>query len=130
MAMGDFNDTPADESMTVYLKAKKSINLQDEKDKTNLFNPMYELHEKGIGTLAHGDNWQIFDQIVITPALLEQKPGRYSYVDKSARAFNAKWLAQSKGKFKGYPWRTYVGDKFTGGYSDHFPVMIFLGKKE
>ncbi|TAH28765.1 MAG: endonuclease/exonuclease/phosphatase family protein [Cytophagales bacterium] len=130
MAMGDFNDAPNNESLSVYLKGKESINVKDPKDKDNLYNPMYELHNKGIGTLAYADRWSIFDQIIMTPALLEQKEGKYSYIDKSARAFNAKWLATSNGRFKGYPFRTYVGDRYMGGYSDHFPVMIFLGKKD
>ncbi|TAE75680.1 MAG: endonuclease/exonuclease/phosphatase family protein [Bacteroidetes bacterium] len=130
MIMGDFNDAPNNVSINTYLKAKESINIKDEKDKDNLYNPMYELHNQGIGTLAYADRWSIFDQIIITPALLEQKQGRYSYVDKSARAFSPKWLGQTQGQFKGYPFRTYVGNRYTGGYSDHFPVMIFLGKKD
>jgi len=33
---------------------------------------------------------------------------------------------QSHGKYKGQPFRTFVGKKFKGGYSDHFPVYIQL----
>ncbi|HPV56255.1 MAG TPA: endonuclease/exonuclease/phosphatase family protein, partial [Tenuifilaceae bacterium] len=34
------------------------------------------------------------------------------------------------GQFAGYPFRTYVGNNFTGGYSDHFPVYLFLIKEK
>ena len=33
-----------------------------------------------------------------------------------------------QGQYKGYPLRTYVGNNFQGGYSDHFPVYIYIGK--
>ena len=31
-----------------------------------------------------------------------------------------------EGKYKGTSYRTYVGEKYKGGYSDHFPVYITL----
>ena len=43
--------------------------------------------------------------------------------------FNKPFLKNKKGNFKGYPFRTYVGSTFMGGYSDHFPVYLFLVKK-
>ena len=38
-------------------------------------------------------------------------------------------MIQREGQFKGYPLRTYVGNNFQGGYSDHFPVYIYIGIK-
>ena len=35
-------------------------------------------------------------------------------------------LTEWKGKYKGAPYRTYVGRKYIGGYSDHFPVFVYL----
>ncbi len=130
MVMGDLNDSPVDNSVYDYLLAREDINEKNKSDKTLLFNPMYHMHKQGMGTLAHADKWQIFDQIILTPALVENpEKGHYHYVPKSAKVFMAKYLMQDSGKFKGYPFRTYVGDNFMGGYSDHFPVFIFLGKK-
>jgi hypothetical protein len=34
-----------------------------------------------------------------------------------------------KGKYKGYPLRTYAGGSYIGGYSDHFPVYLYLIRK-
>ena len=42
--------------------------------------------------------------------------------------FKRNYMIQREGQFKGYPLRTYVGNNFQGGYSDHFPVYIYIGK--
>ena len=42
--------------------------------------------------------------------------------------FNERYLQQKTGKFKGYPFRTFAGGSYLGGYSDHFPVYIYLLK--
>ncbi len=130
MVMGDLNDCPVDNSVYDYLLAQEDINNKSKDGKPILFNPMYQMHKQGMGTLAHADKWQIFDQIILTPELVaEPEKGKYHYVPKSAKVFMAHYLKQDSGKYKGYPFRTYVGDNFMGGYSDHFPVFIFLGKK-
>ena len=42
---------------------------------------------------------------------------------------DAEWLPSAQdGNFKGYPFRICVGDNFTGGFSDHFPVFTILVK--
>ena len=43
-----------------------------------------------------------------------------------ADIFDSEFLKQYRGKFKGAPFRTYVGLKYKGGYSDHFPVYVYL----
>jgi hypothetical protein len=37
-------------------------------------------------------------------------------------------MIQKEGQYKGYPLRTFVGNNFQGGFSDHFPVYIYIGK--
>ena len=39
-------------------------------------------------------------------------------------------LLKAEGKYKGAPLRTFIGDKFVGGYSDHLPVYIMLTLKK
>ncbi|MDB4013833.1 hypothetical protein N9475_02455 [Flavobacteriaceae bacterium] len=29
------------------------------------------------------------------------------------------------GKYEGYPFKSFAGGKFLGGYSDHFPIYAF-----
>jgi hypothetical protein len=88
---------------------------------------MLPLYQKGIGSLAWSDSWNLFDQFLLSPALARNDPQHYHYY--GARVFNQPYLAQQDGNFKGYPFRIYVGDNFTGGYSDHFPVFLILVKE-
>tara|TARA_Y100000589_G_scaffold329074_1_gene374715 strand:+ start:8933 stop:10006 length:1074 start_codon:yes stop_codon:yes gene_type:complete len=123
--MGDLNDDPNNKSMTKYLKAR-----EHKEDAINgaLFNPMIGFYKKGIGTLAYRDNWNLFDQFVLTPGLLKEDYSSYRYF--KANVFNKEFLKQQEGAFKGYPKRTYVGTNYLGGYSDHFPVYLFLIKEQ
>ncbi|MDX1543348.1 MAG: endonuclease/exonuclease/phosphatase family protein, partial [Christiangramia sp.] len=43
-----------------------------------------------------------------------------------AGIFNKPYLITQNGQFKGYPFRTYGYSGYEGGYSDHFPVYIYL----
>jgi hypothetical protein len=51
-----------------------------------------------------------------------------TYVFDKANIFDEKFVTQFHGKYKGQPFRTYVGKKYMGGFSDHFPVYILLKK--
>lgn len=124
VVMGDFNDDPIDPSV------KKHINSTGDKSKAKgkvLFNPMVELHRQGIGTLAFRDRWNLFDMILLSPSFLYEDYSSYRF--HRAYVFNKPFLLQKEGRFKNYPFRTYVGDTFAGGYSDHFPVYIFVIKE-
>ena len=46
-----------------------------------------------------------------------------------AGVFNKSFLINKKGKFKGYPYRSFSYGTFTGGYSDHLPPYIYLLKE-
>lgn len=118
--MGDLNDNPNAKSITQGLGAKGKI--KDLKP-TNIFNPMYSMFQDGIGTLAYQDNWELFDQIMVSYDLVYPTRG-YKYI--SAHVFRKNFMINKTGSFAGYPKRTYAGGTFQGGYSDHFPVYIIL----
>lgn len=122
--MGDLNDDPVDESLKKVMHGKHKKSQVEEDD---LFNAMYDFYKKGIGTLAYRDNWNLFDQILMTPPLISE--GLDSYKFYKAFIFNKTFLLQQDGKYKGYPWRSYGGPNYIGGYSDHFPVYVFLVKE-
>ena len=42
--------------------------------------------------------------------------------------FRRPYMIQKEGQYKGYPLRTFVGNDFQGGFSDHFPVYIYIAK--
>ena len=47
-----------------------------------------------------------------------------------AGIYNPSYMITSKsGKYKGYPFRSFQNNHYSGGYSDHFPVYIYLIKK-
>ncbi|MBM1104895.1 endonuclease/exonuclease/phosphatase family protein [Aurantibacter crassamenti] len=122
ISMGDLNDDPTDDSLKKILKTTgKSNNIND----IDLFNPMEKLYKKGIGSLAYRDKWNLFDQIFFTGNLLNSENNYHFW---KAGVFNPNYLITRKGQYKGYPFRTYAGGNYAGGYSDHFPVYMYLIK--
>ncbi len=130
VAMGDFNDDPTDSSILEALGAKAKLKELQEGD---FFNPYYAMLRAGMGTLAYGDAWNIFDNIVVTENLTDsgqqglkllRSPDSKFY----GNIFRQNYMIQKSGQYKGYPLRTFVGNAFQGGYSDHFPVFIYIGK--
>ncbi|WP_158974721.1 endonuclease/exonuclease/phosphatase family protein [Cellulophaga sp. L1A9] len=123
ISMGDLNDDPTSDSLKKILKAKGDINKLEEKD---LYNPMEKLLKKGIGSLAYRDKWNLFDQFFFTSNLISDKKGHFSFW--KAGVFTPTYLLDPSGRYKGYPLRTYAGGNYVGGYSDHFPVYMYLIK--
>ena len=122
--MGDLNDDPTNKSLTEVLQAKGSTEgLQA----GELYNTMYDHFKNGNGTLAYKDSWNLFDQMVVSYGFASKKiKGWHLY---KSQVFRQPWLLQTEGAFRGYPFRTFVGDIFINGYSDHLPVFLYLLKK-
>ncbi len=121
LIMGDLNDDPVSPSVAEVLRATgKSQRVSADR----FYNPMFEYYRKGLGTLAYRDSWSLFDQILLSQPLIDTQTEGYQFY----RAFihNPRYLLQKSGRFKGYPYRAFVGDTYLGGYSDHFPVYLAL----
>lgn len=115
--MGDFNDDPTSKSVQKYL-------VQDD-----FYNPMKMMLDKEkSGSLTYDGNWNLFDQIIFSKNFLEKKEGSLYF--KHAEVFNKRWMKTNRGKYKGSPFRTYIGPWYKGGFSDHFPVYAFLKKDD
>jgi len=112
--MGDFNDNPTNKSI------KQLVNMY------NLYNPMEALLTHFKGSLNFKHQWNLFDQILFSTNFFEYNPEKHSF--SKAHIFDSEFLKQFKRKYKGNPFRTFVGKKYKGGYSDHFPVYIHLKK--
>ena len=122
--MGDLNDDPTNVSIAGILNAKGK---QKDVRKGGLYNPWTELYRKGLGTLAYQDAWGLFDQIIISfPFLSKEQNGLFFY---QQHIFRREYLVENKGRYKGYPMRTWDGNTYRGGYSDHFPTYIIFLKK-
>lgn len=117
IVMGDFNDGPSDPSVAEILDAG------DHKNNT-LFNPYLALSGTGKGSYLYRGKWMMIDQIVISRGLWDYSS--LDYIPESGTVFDKPWLRQQTGKYKEYPLRTFGGQNYLGGYSDHFPVVIEL----
>lgn len=124
ITMGDLNDDPTNESVKDILKAKNDRENMKIKE---LYNPMEDMFKQGLGTLAYRDGWNLFDQIIISTELAKKDYSSYRFY--KAGIFNKSYLATPRGQYKGYPFRSFVNG-YTGGYSDHFPVFIYLIKEK
>ena len=127
--MGDLNDDPQDKSCAVALNAKR--NAKDCVEPGSLFNPWWEILDKGVGTLGYRGSWNLFDQIIFSEYFLrnkdtKEKPG---LTFLRAEVLNRHFLRTSEGDRQGYPLRTFSGGVFLNGFSDHFPTIIYLVKE-
>ena len=123
--MGDLNDDPTNASVKKELKAVKNI---DEVKPKGIYNPMENMKRKGLGSNAYRDSWSLFDQIMVTYPLID-KSDYDSYRFYKAGIFSKNYLINKKGRYKGYPYRSFANGSFTGGYSDHFPVYTYIIKE-
>ncbi|SHE61078.1 endonuclease/exonuclease/phosphatase family protein [Chryseobacterium takakiae] len=114
---GDFNENPDDENLVKI--------LYDNSYEKVLENPFQQLFSTGNYSTFHYKSGLLFDQILLSESFFKEdnmlsfqnagifKPGKISCRDKN---------------FEGRPFRTYAGTRYLGGYSDHFPVYVSLGK--
>ena len=120
--LGDLNDGAYNKSVKVALgaKAKKA-----EVKPFGIYNPFEDMAKKGFGTIAFRDAWDIFDQIMVSETLIH--PDYSSYRFWKAGIYNKSFLIQTTGQYKGYPLRHSSTEI---GFSDHFPVYIYLIKEK
>jgi hypothetical protein len=107
IVMGDFNDNPTNKSLK----------------KLGLYNPFLPLFKQGQGTLAFRDSWNLFDQVLLSP---NWKANKTSIKHYQSIIYKTPDMIETQGKYAGYPKRTWNGDQYRGGYSDHFPVALIF----
>lgn len=128
LIMGDFNDDPINSSLKKVLKTKSRKKDVNEGD---LYNPYEDMFRRGFNTLKYRDKINLFDMIFFTSPLLDKGEKDFStYKMYKAMIFNKAFLTTKKGKYKGYPFRSFSNGGYTGGYSDHYPVYIYLIKEK
>ena len=121
--MGDLNDCPTDPSVYDVLRARHPSEME-EGCFFNLFGKNDELSFEG--TLKHQADWQIFDQIIVTEGVMNDREGLH-YQEGSARIFYADFMLEDDETYHGKKlFRTYIGPRYFGGFSDHLPVYIDL----
>ncbi len=121
IVMGDFNDNPDNRSISGVLKGSEDIRSTDQ---NTLYNPFLTFYESGMGTEKFDDNWNLFDQIMISRPLTHATKNHLHY--ESAEIYKPDFLISHKKDHEGEPLRSTIGPHCVNGYSDHFPVLLYL----
>jgi hypothetical protein len=116
--MGDLNDGTYNKSVKVALEAKLK---KSEVQQFGIFNPFEQMFKDGNSTLFYRDSGDIFDQIIVSETLIKEDRSTYQYW--KAGIYNKPFMIEKFGKYAGYPLRHSENEI---GYSDHFPVYIYL----
>ena len=116
--MGDFNDYPTNISISSVLDAGPKNGNK------SLVNLMLPYHEKGEGTHNYKGDWGALDQIIISRGLIDNR-GLEIKSGEAKILYDEKFLYTKKDGTK-TPNRTYGGNSYFGGYSDHLVVYSTL----
>ena len=118
--MGDLNDGSYNKSVKVGIGAKLK---KSEVQQFGVYNPFEQMAKDGNATLFYRDSGDIFDQIMVSETLIKEDHSTYQYW--KAGIYNKPFMIQKFGRYAGYPLRHSENEI---GYSDHFPVYIYLVK--
>ena len=122
IVLGDLNDGSFNKSVKVVLGAKgKKADVQDK----GIYNPFESMANKGMGTIGYRDAWDIFDIIMVTEPFIREGYDSFRYW--KAGIYNKPYMITTQGQYKGYPLRHSQTEV---GFSDHFPVYIYLIKEK
>ena len=104
IVMGDFNDTPDGE----HFRIMDGV----------LSNKAAALFEEGMGTIRYKGKWELIDMFMTSPDL-----SPLSRMD----IIRIPFLMTYERKYPGFkPLRTYTGPRYTGGVSDHCPILLLV----
>lgn len=113
---GDFNDEFGNISLKDHLVRPEG--------KTPLINLMAQLPASE-GSHRYRGVWSYLDQIIVSAALLDSMG--LDIADQSAVVVRHPFLLEVDEKYPGLkPFRTFIGMRHHGGFSDHLPVYIDL----
>ena len=121
--MGDFNDEPTNRSIMGVLQAsnkRKNVSVGE------FYNLMYDKHNLSPeGSYFFKGNWNMLDQIMVSHTLLNVSSGFGCKYD-SGQVFKQDWMLYKAKNGDLSPNRTYGGENYYGGISDHLPVYLML----
>ena len=83
---------------------------------------MLLFQENKKGSVKYKNKWYMFDQIMVSTNFLNSTPLKFL----EASVFDAPFLQEKSNKRKGAPKRTFIGKWHQGGFSDHFPVLVYF----
>ena len=93
-----------------------------------LYNPGYYLLNASHGSYRYRGQWQTIDHILVSGSLLNGKSSLRA--TPKTEVYSASFLLEEDKKYFGFkPFPTYKGPRYTGGFSDHLPVYIGIGRR-
>lgn len=113
---GDFNDGPNDRSV--------SHLCEPDSASTPLINAMRSMDTRR-GTHRYGGIWEYLDQWIYSPELSDGP----LFVDTTYVYWNSFMMDSPEDEFTTRPRRSWRGNMFTSGYSDHLPIVLLLNRK-
>ncbi len=123
--MGSFPPVFQDSLLVETVGITPRINFAGKK----IYNPFINLAEIGKGTFSYKNVWYMADQMWFSESLVTDTVGLV-WKPESAGIYAPKWLQRQKPtKEKDKAWASFTEGKFTGGYSSHFPVFMYLERK-
>jgi hypothetical protein len=124
--MGDFNDELGDESLLAINKILGNDSIRNGYSLVNL--SVKSSLAVAEGTIKHEGSWNVFDQVLVSPAIITGSNGCKTRNDRAA-IFRAGFLLEPDDSHSGFkPFRTYIGPAYHDGFSDHLPVSIIIEK--
>jgi len=122
---GDFNDYPDNKSMREVLKARHEFENIKELNLYNLSSYLSK-NKKEVGSQKYQGQWGILDQFIVSGRLLQTNNKIYTTLN-DVHIFNADFLLEPDEGYYGYkPYRTFIGYRYNGGFSDHLPTYLIL----
>ncbi|MFB6257876.1 MAG: hypothetical protein ABEH38_04205 [Flavobacteriales bacterium] len=122
LVMGDLNDTPRDWSIKEVLGAKE---WEKGAKGASWYDLMASLPK---GSYYHGGKWHFLDHFIV-PARMLHPDSSTSYKAVKPQVHSFHWLlreGRGKGKEEEVPHRSFRGDSYVGGISDHLPISVRL----
>lgn len=118
--MGDLNDMPDDRSISEVLGARHP----DSSLEGGLINLMYPAFGRGEGSYNYQGRWDMLDHIIVSWALLSGPGCHFREVEGVVHKSGRNTFSHPRGY--DIPDRTYSGNRYLGGISDHFPVVAYM----
>jgi len=118
--LGDFNCEPDDQVIQLVVNSNESkkcshVNLAEK----------YKVYPAG--TYRYMGVWEMLDQVIVSDGLINCSRGIFVNID-SFRIFNPGFLLKNDSKYPGQTtFSTFSGYRYQGGFSDHLPVLLYMG---
>ena len=110
LIMGDFNDYPSNESLSEFLV------------KSDLTNLMSKPQVSGRGSYNYRGNWNWLDQIIVSSDI-----SNFELI--SFGSYENEFMMYTNKKGETYPSRSFGGNNWYGGFSDHLPIYLKMRLK-